>query len=196
MKLFLPLAALALAPALARAQAPTTDQDQAEVKARVLQPIDVAANQDFVFGDIFRGAAKTINGRLFDQGSSSPGQPGTRGEFLIEASPDQPLTLTFTLTNPSLDGAGSQVLQVQDPHFCVTPGRNDRPYADCQSSEVFTSGVAYNLAPSGQPAVGGIQDGGSAVYMVGVGGTLVTTSSTPLGSYTGSLTLRAEYSSL
>lgn len=183
------LAAVLGAPLALQAQAtPTADQDGAAVLARVLQPINVLKQQDLDFGDVFRsGGAKVINPGLVNQ-AVSPGADGQRGYFTVESSRDQGVQLTFTLVQPLLiggTGGPNEELTVTAPQYCLA----EEPGA-CATTSAMT-GVAF-LAPAFSQG----DNTTAAVRHVYVGGTVEAGQDQRLGSYLGSLTLRAEYAGL
>lgn len=179
-------AAIALAPAALLAQAPTQDQDVIAVKARVLQPIDVAKVQDLDFGDVFRGqAAKVIDSKITAQ-TGTAGRPGDRGYFTVESSRDQNVQLTFTLVNPSLvGGTAGDVLTVDAAKYCIA-----------EAAGACAADAALDGTPFLAPAFSAGDNTLAVKRHVYVGGSLTAPAAAKLGAYAGTLTLKAEYNGL
>lgn len=163
----------------------TADDGQIQVLMRVLQPMVVTKVSDLTFGDVFRGQApKTISPRL-EQQLDLPGVDGGRAYFTVISSRDLDVQITFTLVNPIRTG-GTEEVPVTDRRYCIIEAAGA-----CASDEALLSAT-----PFAAPLFTGGTNIDAVTRHIYIGGTVEADVSQALGSYVGSLTLKAEYINL
>jgi hypothetical protein len=144
-----------------------TPSASVDVTARVVAPLSITANNDLEFGLIAQGQNPTI-----------AATDAAAAQFTISKSATDPITLTWTLPS-TLAGPSSGTIAIS--------------YLGSYTTNAVTTATTFT--PGGDANLDTAITAATSVVLK-LGAALTTTSSTPVGDYTGEVTLSIVYNAL